>query len=341
MESLPYLIRNRVFQTVSTVVWRQMIETDENSIEYGTAVITPSPAEKRAALEEVLQSASFLRADQLRKFLRFICELEISGRAGDLTEYLIGTEALGRPAGYSTAEDSVVRRRAIDLREKLAEVYATELSGAKVRIDLPKGRYIPRFVRVEPAGNVPVVAAIKPEMLPWDAVVRARRTPLNAFWFGALFFTLGAVVASIFFMTLSSFRSVPSSQVVDAGVTYEVEADGNILSGTATRELCDWCSGGARVRRIGNKPFSYVTLSNVNVGASGNYIINIQYILLGSRSFFISVNNGDGIEVPLTGKGWSIPATVSITVALKAGNNTIRFYNDNAYAPDLDRITVR
>ena len=37
-------------------------------------------AEKRAAMEQVLQSATFLRANQVRNFLRYICEMELAGR---------------------------------------------------------------------------------------------------------------------------------------------------------------------------------------------------------------------------------------------------------------------
>ena len=102
-------------------------------------------AEKRTALEQILQSATFVRGEQLRNFLRYICEMELSGRAGELSEYLVGVEALGRPAGYSTADDSSVRRRAHALRQKLEEVYNGELAGARVRIELPKGSYVPRF----------------------------------------------------------------------------------------------------------------------------------------------------------------------------------------------------
>jgi hypothetical protein len=103
-------------------------------------------AEKQAAVQQVIQSNAFLRADQLRSFLRYICEMEIAGRAAELSEYLIGVEALGRSPGYSTADDSSVRRQAHALRQKLDEAYATELAGAAVRIELPKGSYVPRFV---------------------------------------------------------------------------------------------------------------------------------------------------------------------------------------------------
>lgn len=104
--------------------------------------------EKRAALEQVLQSATFVRASQVRNFLRYICEMEFAGRAAALHEYLIGVEAMGRPMAYSPEDDSSVRRRAYALRRKLDEVYARELTDASVRIDVPKGAYVPRFIPV-------------------------------------------------------------------------------------------------------------------------------------------------------------------------------------------------
>jgi hypothetical protein len=108
-------------------------------------------ADKRAALEQVLQSATFNRANQVRNFLRYICEMELAGRGATLHEYLIAVEAMGRPAAYSTDSDSSVRRRAYALRQKLESVYATELSDARIRIEVPKGAYVPRFVEMRPA----------------------------------------------------------------------------------------------------------------------------------------------------------------------------------------------
>ena len=104
---------------------------------------------KRAAMEQVLQSATFVRASQVRNFLRYICEMELAGRASALHEYLIAVEAMGLPSSYSTDDDSSVRRRAYALRQKLDRVYADELTDAKVRIEVPKGSYVPRFVPVE------------------------------------------------------------------------------------------------------------------------------------------------------------------------------------------------
>lgn len=103
--------------------------------------------EKRKALDLVLQSRVLRRCEQLKKMLRFVCEAEIEGRAAELNEYLIGIEALGRPTSYSPVEDSTVRTRAYELRNKLAKFYATEATGAPIRIEIERGAYIPRFVR--------------------------------------------------------------------------------------------------------------------------------------------------------------------------------------------------
>jgi hypothetical protein len=102
--------------------------------------------EKRDSLEKVLQSSTFERADLLRRFLRYICEREIAGRADEINEYTIATDALGRPSTYSPGEDSSVRSRAHAVREKLAAFYESEGADAPIRIELHKGSYIPHFV---------------------------------------------------------------------------------------------------------------------------------------------------------------------------------------------------
>lgn len=145
----------------------------------------PSADEKRAALEHVLQSTHFERADQLRHFLRYVCEMELAGRGPELNEHLIGVEALGRPPGYSTADDSGVRRCAHALRQKLEEAYATELTGARVQIELPRGTYQPRFR-----------FAAGPSVAPGAASTNAARPrSVGAYWV-LVAFALGAALGA-------------------------------------------------------------------------------------------------------------------------------------------------
>jgi hypothetical protein len=60
----------------------------------------------------------------------------------------------------------------------------------------------------------------------------------------------------------------------------------------------------------------------------------------GNRSFFVTVNDGTAIEVPVSGVGNDTPATVSVPVTLRAGANTIKIHNDENSAPDLDRLSL-
>jgi hypothetical protein len=54
---------------------------------------------------------------------------------------------LHRPPNYSPSEDSSVRTRAYELRQKLEKLYAEELPTETVRIVIPKGTYTPQFIR--------------------------------------------------------------------------------------------------------------------------------------------------------------------------------------------------
>ena len=122
----------------------------ETSLESSPALTSE---QKCAALDAVLHSQTFARADQLKSFLRYVCEMEMAGRGHELTEYLIGIEALGRPTSYSPGEDSAVRTRAFALRKKLQEFYEDEQPEATLRIELLKGSYCPHFVETLPPPN--------------------------------------------------------------------------------------------------------------------------------------------------------------------------------------------
>jgi hypothetical protein len=106
-----------------------------------------SENEKREALEGVLNSTTFARSAQLRAFLRHVCEMELAGRTAQLNEYEIAVEVLGRRKDIDLTDDSSVRNRAYELRQRLEKYYASENPGAPVRIEIPRGGYAPAFVR--------------------------------------------------------------------------------------------------------------------------------------------------------------------------------------------------
>lgn len=165
-----------------------------------------SADDKRAALETVLGSRTFERSEQLRAFLRYICETEFAGRAAEISEYTIGVEALGRPADFSPAEDSSVRNRAHALRKRLDEFYASEAPPGLPRIELPKGSYTPRFL----PGNSDVSDASSADPLTRAAPLRSRdlRTTAAAFLAGML---LAAI--TLWLANRDRLRAVPLAPV--------------------------------------------------------------------------------------------------------------------------------
>src|SRR5215471_14303959 len=109
-----------------------------------------SESEKREALDAVLNSTTFARSAQLRAFLRHICEMELAGRTDQLNEYAIAVEVLGRRKDVDLTDDSSVRNRAYELRQRLEKYYSSEQPNAKLRIEIPRGGYVPAFVRQAP-----------------------------------------------------------------------------------------------------------------------------------------------------------------------------------------------
>lgn len=124
--------------------------------------VVSDPELCQEALRQVLESHTFARSEQLRNFLKYVCGKAAFGHAADIKEYSIGVEALGRPPDYSPSDDSSVRRRAYEIRQRLSEFYTTEMPEARVRIELPKGSYVPVFVECEPS-PAPTPPATPPE----------------------------------------------------------------------------------------------------------------------------------------------------------------------------------
>ncbi|GII54315.1 alpha-L-fucosidase [Planotetraspora thailandica] len=129
----------------------------------------------------------------------------------------------------------------------------------------------------------------------------------------------------------------------DGGATLpiSVEGESGVLSGSARADVCPGCSGGAKVRFIGNNTSNYATF-NVNLAASaaGERQLTIAGEVSGTRSFSVSVNGGPAVTAALTGTTWDSPTTTTVTVPLNAGINTLKFFNDTANAPDLDSFTI-
>jgi adenylate cyclase len=78
-------------------------------------------------------------------FLRFVVEKTLSGRAQEIKGYTVATEVFGRKSDFDAGKDTIVRIRGGRLRRALERYYLTIGGQDPIRIDIPKGAYVPAF----------------------------------------------------------------------------------------------------------------------------------------------------------------------------------------------------
>ena len=133
-------------------------------------------------------------------------------------------------------------------------------------------------------------------------------------------------------------RATPNSS---SGGSFEAESSANTLAGGAKVASCSACSGGQKVGYVGSG--GTLTFNNISVASAGRYQVTIAYCdgSTTGRQALVSVNGGTAQTVQFTPTGsFGTPGTLTVTLTLSAGSNTIQFSNPSAYAPDFDKITV-
>ena len=110
----------------------------------------------RDQLHRILTHPEFTATEKRRRFLSFIVEETLEGRADELKGYTIATAVFGRAPDFDPSNDPIVRIQAGKLRRELERYYLVAGGNDPVRIDIPKGRYVPFFV--EQPGSDPVTA---------------------------------------------------------------------------------------------------------------------------------------------------------------------------------------
>jgi TolB-like protein/Tfp pilus assembly protein PilF len=143
--------------------------------------IEPSEQSIREALRKLSSSPRFASSERLCRFLRFTVEETLAGKTDQLKETIVGAEVFGRKPDYDPRLDAVVRIEAVKLRARLKEYYDNEGRNDPVRIDLPKGGYVPVFLRQ--AGEAAVVPApVAPRSRAWIALVAVVLLAAGGLW---------------------------------------------------------------------------------------------------------------------------------------------------------------
>jgi adenylate cyclase len=127
-------------------------------------VLAPPSAEAvRLHLQKILASPEMATATRLQQFLAFVVERKLDG-AESVKETEIAIGVFNRRPSFDPAGDSVVRVAAGNLRHRLSDYYQRSGSQDTLIVDIPKGSYLPVFVRPEAAParrrKWPVTAAV-------------------------------------------------------------------------------------------------------------------------------------------------------------------------------------
>jgi len=100
----------------------------------------------RHHLKQVVTSHAFTGSRRAQDFLHLIVGHALDGEIDKLRERMIGAEMFGRSVDYDTGSDSVVRVKATEVRKKLAQYYLETGEKPPVRLEIPIGSYVPRFI---------------------------------------------------------------------------------------------------------------------------------------------------------------------------------------------------
>ena len=96
-------------------------------------------------LSRILASPKFTASKRLSRFLSFVVEQSQKGQSGRIKQYTIAVDALGYKDDFDPQSDPVVRLQARRLRRALDKYYDTLGASDPIRIDIPKGAYVPIF----------------------------------------------------------------------------------------------------------------------------------------------------------------------------------------------------
>jgi malectin (di-glucose binding ER protein) len=156
---------------------------------------------ERAEVAAVLASETFRRAPKLSRLLSYLSEKYFEGCAGDIKEYTIAVDVMGRDTRFDPQLDSIVRVDAHNLRKRLRQYYATEGKDHDLVIFIPAGQYTPEFLPRAEIRDLEQPEAVELESISETPIVPASARTSIGFKVSPLWFAIGlaAVVAAVVF----------------------------------------------------------------------------------------------------------------------------------------------
>jgi hypothetical protein len=210
-----------------------------------------NPDAVRAHVARITSSELFAGAERLCRFLTFTVEAKLGGRDADIKEYTLGREVFDRGEDYDPRLDPIVRVEARRLRSRLIEYYSGAGRDEALRLDYPKGSYLPVIGEV-------------------NGTIARPATRLDTRWIAAMVIMSVAVVVTAFSFAQ---RAAAPPLIAPIPETWIQPNDGTLdTTDAALAEDVDaQLAGNPRVRVVAwpqiaqDRPASYVELSQLAV----------------------------------------------------------------------------
>ncbi len=108
---------------------------------------SPPPTEDdiTCQLENLLAGPDFKVSPREIAFLKFVVNRMLAGKASEINNFTLATEVFGRRSDFDQSIDPIVSIQASRLRLAMERYYETAGKNDPIRIDIPKGTYVPSF----------------------------------------------------------------------------------------------------------------------------------------------------------------------------------------------------
>lgn len=165
----------------------------ESAADHGDPVASPSADAVREELGRVQKSADFDVPERAKKFLGYVVEETLAGRAERIKAYSIALEVFGRDASFDAQADPVVRIEAGRVRRALERYYLTGGKDDEVLISIPKGGYVPHFEARTPQGEGAAAETSEPAIAESPTPMGKRPALFWAYLAGGLALVIAAI----------------------------------------------------------------------------------------------------------------------------------------------------
>jgi adenylate cyclase len=164
----------------------------------------------RAELQRIVVCEEFDASERNRRFLQYVVEETLAGCTERIKAYNIATLVFGRGASFDPQTDPIIRIEAGRLRRSLEHYYLTAGKDDPIRIEIPKGSYVPTFRYQGEVSTAEHSADGSVTALSWVAVNAAGSQRQRAPWMSLGALAVGALLAVLIVLGIARFERPPA-----------------------------------------------------------------------------------------------------------------------------------